>query len=357
MSYRKKPSGEEYRELVQEYQKVDHQGKLLLAKRYGVSWDTLRNWISEGETPVRERRKSDIPHREVEVRSLPEIEITPVPQVSEAEGEECQVLLVSDLQAGQKTPTFNSKTLKQEMVWFTEKSLRLCELHRKMRPITKLHVCLLGDIIENMAIPVVKFEELEHVVIDQIFEVAVPALNDLLVSHLQLFDEINVYCVRGNHGQLEGRRSLSAKTNWDIFVYKILKAGLANFGKIHFHIEETEFYQVISIYGVKILLVHGDQIPSYLGLPFYGIDRRTLRWNVSIPGGWQYCFMGHFHVCNYIRPSGIPIFVNGTWVSGAAYPLHRLGLRDDPRQFILFMSPKRGVTAIYDIEVNKPLRS
>jgi len=356
MSYRKKPSGKEYKELVDRYQKADHQTRLKLAKEYGISYGTLRNWVSEGEGRLAHISEGVMPSTNVEVRPVPEINITPIPQVSEAEGEECQVLLISDLQAGQKTPTFNSKTLKQEMIWFTEKSLRLCELHRKMRPITRLHVCLLGDIIENMPMPLVKFEEIEHAVIDQIFEVAAPILNDLLVSHLQLFDEIEVWCIRGNHGQLEGKRSLSAKTNWDTFVYKVLKAGLANFGKIHFHIEETEFYQVANIYGIKVLLVHGDQIPSYLGMPFYGIDRRTLRWNVSIPGGWQYCFMGHFHVCNYIRPSGIPIFINGTWVSGASYPLHRLGLRDDPRQFILFMSPKRGVTAIYDIEVNKPLR-
>jgi len=355
MSHRKKPSGKEYEELVEAYHKADHAGKLKLAARYDINWDTLRNWIAEGDTPIRHGADPIIPTKEIEVKPLPEIEITPIPQVAEEEGEESQILLISDIQAGQKSPTFNARILKQQMIWFTEKSMKLCELHRKMRPIKKLHVCLLGDIIENMNIPIPKLEELESVVFDQIFEVAVPALNNLLVSHLQLFDKIEVYCVRGNHGQLEGRRSISAKTNWDSFVYKILAQGLENYKRIQFHIELNEFYQVINIFNTKILLVHGDQIPAYLGVPFYGIDRRSLRWNVSIPGNWQYLFMGHFHICNYIRPSGIPIFMNGTWASGTTYPLHRLGLQDDPRQFILFMSPKRGVTAIYDIQVNKPL--
>jgi len=355
MTQRKKPSGEEYQKLVEAYHKADHAGRLKLAEQYEVAFDTLKGWISEGDSPLKQIPEPMVLAKDIEVKSLPEIKITPIPQVSEQEGEEAQVLLLSDLQAGQKSPTFNAKILKQEAVLFTEKSLKLCELHRKMRPIKKLHICLLGDIIENMNVPIPKLEELEHVVIDQIFEVAVPVLNDLLVSHLQLFDEIEVYCVRGNHGQLEGRRSISAKTNWDTFVYKILEQGLKNYEKIHFHIEENEFYQVINIFNIKILLVHGDQIPSYLGIPFYGIDRRTLRWNVSIPGTWQYCFMGHFHICNYIRPSGIPIFVNGTWASGSAYPLYRLGLQDDPRQWVLFISPKRGVTAQYDVKVNEKL--
>lgn len=355
MSQRKKPSGKEYRDLAGEYQKADHQGKLDIAKRYRVTLDALRTWVSEGDTPLKQIPNPVILAKDIEVKSLPEIKITPIPQVSEAEGEEAQVLLISDLQAGQKSATFNSKVLKQEMVLFTEKSLKLCELHRKMRPIKTLHACFLGDIIENMNVPIPKLEELEHVVIDQIFEVAVPILNDLLVSHLQLFDEIKVYCVPGNHGQLQGRRSLSAKTNWDIFVYKTLALGLKNFEKIQFNIEENEFYHIANIFNTKCLLVHGDQIPSYLGTPFYGIDRRTLRWNVSIPGNWQYCFMGHFHVCNYIRPSGIPVFINGTFASGATYPLQRLGLQDDPRQWVLFMSPKRGVTAQYDVKVNEKL--
>ena len=47
------------------------------------------------------------------------------------------------------------------MEQLTSKALRLCLLHRKMRPIKKLFVCLLGDIVENMNVPIPKLEELE----------------------------------------------------------------------------------------------------------------------------------------------------------------------------------------------------
>ena len=290
---------------------------------------------------------------QLEVRELSPVNIIPLPQENMEEGEEGQVVLISDTQAGQQSPTFNSKVLKERMNWLAEAVMRLCLLHRKMRPVKKLWACLLGDLIENMNVPPISLEEVERVVYDQIFEVIVPALNDFLVSQLQLFEEVNVYGVRGNHGQLEGRRSLSAKTNWDTMVYKILELGLKGQKQIKFHIETDSFYQVVDIMGSKCLLVHGDQIPAYLGIPFYGIDRRTLRWNVNIPGGWKYCFMGHFHMCNYIRPSGIPIFINGTFASGTLYPLHRLGLQDEPAQWSFFMSHKQGITARYEINLTK----
>ena len=351
---RKKPCSEEYQKLVEDYKQATHQGKIELAKRYDIAYATLKGWISEGITKPHYNQPLLVPEPVVpEIKSLPAINITPLPQENADEGEETELVLISDLQAGQQSVSFNSKILKQRMEIFSQKTLRLCQLHRRMRPIKKLVVCLLGDIVENMNVPIPKLEELEKVVFDQIFEVAVPALNDFLVSQLQMFETVEVYGVRGNHGQLEGRRSFSAKTNWDNFVYKILELGLKNFERIKFHIEVENFYQVVNIAGVKFLLAHGDQIPSYLGLPFYGIDRRTLRWNVNIPGGWQYCLMGHFHICNYIRPSGIPVFINGTFASGMSYPLHRMGLQDDPRQFILFLSPKRGVTAMYDVRVDQ----
>lgn len=349
---RKKPYGEIYDKLVEEYNQATHQGKIELAKHHNTTYATLKGWVSEGASAPQYSQPSlvvEVP----KIQSLPPINITPLPPEHTDEGEETEVVLISDLQAGQQSVSYNSKILKQRMEILSQKTLRLCRLHRRMRPIKKLVVCLLGDIVENMNIPIPKIEELEKVVFDQIFEVAVPALNDFLVSQLQMFETIEVYAVRGNHGQLEGRRSMSAKTNWDSFVYKILELGLKNFERIKFKIELDNFYQVVNIAGIKVLLVHGDQIQSYLGLPFYGIDRRTLRWNINIPGGWQYCFMGHFHICNYIRPSGIPVFINGTFASGMSYPLHRMGLQDDPRQWILFLSPKRGVTAMYDVELEK----
>jgi hypothetical protein len=41
-----KPIGEEWEDLVRNYTKVDHKGKLEIAQNYGVSYDLLKHWIS-----------------------------------------------------------------------------------------------------------------------------------------------------------------------------------------------------------------------------------------------------------------------------------------------------------------------
>lgn len=50
MVQRKKPSGDEWEALVVNYYSTDHGGKLELAKRHGITYDSLKHWLSEGRT-------------------------------------------------------------------------------------------------------------------------------------------------------------------------------------------------------------------------------------------------------------------------------------------------------------------
>ena len=50
MVARKKPEGEEWFQFVTTWQAVDHAGKVELCKRYSVSYDTGKHWVSEQDT-------------------------------------------------------------------------------------------------------------------------------------------------------------------------------------------------------------------------------------------------------------------------------------------------------------------
>lgn len=45
---RKKPTGEEYITFIDRWQAEDHAGKMYLAEQYGVGYDTMRHWFSDG---------------------------------------------------------------------------------------------------------------------------------------------------------------------------------------------------------------------------------------------------------------------------------------------------------------------
>ena len=48
---RRKPTGERYKNMVEGYKSFDHEGKLSLANLFGVSLDTMKHWVSDGDTP------------------------------------------------------------------------------------------------------------------------------------------------------------------------------------------------------------------------------------------------------------------------------------------------------------------
>lgn len=52
MTQRVKPKGKALQSLVNEYRATDHKGKLSICEKFGISYDTLRNWINQGIKPL-----------------------------------------------------------------------------------------------------------------------------------------------------------------------------------------------------------------------------------------------------------------------------------------------------------------
>jgi len=278
--------------------------------------------------------------------SLPQPRVrAPTALRSEAD-EEVQVLLLSDLHPGLRTPSYNVSIFKDRLDVLRQKTIRLCKMHRKIRPIRKLAIFFLGDLAEGERVgQQVSLEELEITVIHQIFDVCAPALADFLVSMAANYDEVDCYFVYGNHGNLG--KMFATTTNLDTIIGKVLEYKLAGHNSIHFNVESERFYQTVDVNNWRFLLFHGDQIPSHLGIPFYGIDRRTLRWSISIKENWDIGCCGHFHSSNYLEPSGIPLFMNGTFVTDDPYALQKMGLGSSCSQWTFFVSQEWGVTASY----------
>lgn len=292
---------------------------------------------------------------EIEIPAIPAPTIFPLPQVQEAEDEEVQVLLLSDLQIGLKTPSYNAKVCRARVEFLFDKVGRICLLHRQAYPIRKLVIPMLGDMLHNELIGrQIDLHELEKVVYDQLFEVALPILTDFLQSCLQLYDEVEVYGVRGNHGTLG--KFMSEKGNWDMILYRFLKERLREQQRIKFDLAEDNFYQIAKVFGHKIYMAHGDQIPITLNLPWYGITQRTMRLRESLPAGeknFSAACYGHFHNASLIWWCGFPIFINGTVSSDNPFPLRRLGLAEHTAQVTFGVHPNRLPTWTYTINLEK----
>ena len=70
MAARKKPKGKEWIEFAEAWEDYDHNGKLSLADRYGVTYDTAKHWYSEGSTDPAEELEKEAPPMQLTVDDL-----------------------------------------------------------------------------------------------------------------------------------------------------------------------------------------------------------------------------------------------------------------------------------------------
>lgn len=286
-----------------------------------------------------------------EISALPYVK-TEITSIKQGKGDpEELVVLLSDLQIGHKSPTTNAAIISKRCANLASRVLKIVSLHRKAYPIKKLHVFVLGDIVHNEAIgKTVGLDELEMVLSDQMFKIAVPVLERFLLTLLPHFQEgIEVYTIAGNHGKLSKENADSS--NMDNVVYRFLAERLRNYKEINFHSAYDKFYQMVEIMGWKFLLIHGDQIKMTLTLPFYGVTTRAMRLQGAV-GRFDYLCLGHFHTANILNWQDSEILMNGTFVSDDQWVLQKLGMGTSPKQLVFGIHPNQGITFRYLVKLD-----
>lgn len=289
---------------------------------------------------------------ELLIGRLPALEESPPPILKNGKGdEETIVLVVSDLQAGHKTPSFDAGVLEERLREYGRAVVKIVSLHRKAYPVHHCVMFWIGDNIQNDVVGrYVSLDELEMVVMDQVFGVVVPQMERFFKHLLAHFRTVTVYCVRGNHGSLG--KEAAEKTNWDTVVYRIMADRFRQHSRIQFRIAD-QFYQIAEVRGWKFLLIHGDAIPagSY-GVPLYGVIQRLMRYNSGgVAEPFDYLVLGHFHTYANLDWNDKEVFLNGTFVSDDEWVRKKMGLASSTCQIVFGVHERRGVTFRYKIRL------
>ncbi len=349
------PGTEEYQHLRNGYESGANLH--ILASVNDCTIGTLTNFASDEEWKRNVKRKLDEEASGPVVIPAPFVDIKPLPQIGDAaEGEEVHVQPIGDAHAGILTPTYNSEVLVHRMDKLQDASIKLALLHRKMRPVKKLIVPILGDMTHGEQYGAQGMvEEFEMGAEQQIFELLLPVTFRLITNWLQVYEQVEIVGVPGNHGNVQRKsQRLSKRTNWDTIFYRALAIQLEKYqDRVSVEVPNKTWYYIKEVNGWKFLLVHGDQIQSYLGTPFYGLERRALRWkqSIGVDEPFDYVMLGHYHNPNFLWNLGVPIFINGCMISDSDFPLVRMGAKDVPQQWSMFVNKKFGVTATYRIQL------
>ncbi len=175
----------------------------------------------------------------------------------------------------------------------------------------------------------------------------------MLYDLAKVFQNIKIVYLSGNHG----RRSLkkdyhSPHDNWDYLVAETARLYCKDIKNIEFLIPDS-FSTVVQIEGYNFFISHGDDIRSWNGIPWYGIERKTRRLtalHASLDQRIDYFCFGHFHNSASQDALKGETIINGAWVACDPYCFHSLSVYTEPKQWLHGVHRERGVS--WRIKVN-----
>lgn len=230
------------------------------------------------------------------------------------------------------------------------------EHQRLSQPIRTAVVLLLGDLVEGETIYPKQLANLDLSLTKQVFDGSLK-MAELLRWLASQFENVRVFAVSGNHGNVR-----DTTVNMDYIAYMMMATALADQSNLEFFISETHYMGIHidrnqnyldfgdSDRTWNFLITHGNQAKSYMGLPFYSLERLVRRYTSMTGILWDKLFVGHHH--QDVPGPKSAWAVNGSWVGGTEYSQEKMQGSDQPCQRIWGFHPKRGLTWTYPIDLD-----
>lgn len=265
---------------------------------------------------------------------------------------EVAAVVLSDWQLGKITPDYNSDICEQRIELLGDKLIELVNIQRSHHPVKELRVWLVGDIVEGEDIFPGQFELIDSSLYQQQVR-ATEILTKFLRKMLANFESIHVVGIIGNHGRTGRKGQMSVETNSDRLAYTFTKMRLEDETRITWEIPEgnlDHWYGIDKVGEKAFFLWHGYNIKGSMGLPWYGYYKKVLGWAVGgITEHFDYAISGHYHQAASFPINTKMVYVNGSTESHNSFASEMLASVGFPCQWLLFIHPKRGITAEYRV--------
>jgi predicted phosphodiesterase len=170
-------------------------------------------------------------------------------------------------------------------------------------------------------------------------------LGAALVRLANVFGKVHVVSVVGNHTRttLKPRAKGAVSTSYDWLLGQELKIMLADDTRITLDVSDS-LDAMISIYGIRFNLTHGDQFRGGGGIqgalsPWFIGDYRKRKRQRAIGQDYDYLCMGHWHQ----RAEIGGIIVNGS-IKGYDEYAYRMNMPyEPPQQWLFIVHPEKGI--------------
>jgi len=189
---------------------------------------------------------------------------------------------------------------------------------------------------------------------------AIGQMQALMVRDLApFFEKVDVVCLSGNHGRRTEKKNYDgARDNWDYMISEIASMHARDIKNVKFHIPDC-WSLILDIEGYGFCVAHGDDIKSWNGIPYYGIERKTRRLvslHNSIGKRVHYFVFGHFHAMTMAADLKGETIINGAFPATDPYSYESFSGYREPMQLIHGVHPKYGITWRFPVKIKDESR-
>lgn len=223
----------------------------------------------------------------------------------------------------------------------------VCNILSKMQgyEYDTIHVNILGDMVSGII-----HEELiaNGINITEQIIFGAEIISDIIFKISQKIPNVVVTGVIGNHGRMKKKPYYKEKyNNFDFILYKFIETKCENLKNVSFTFPKS-FFAIIENWDWNLLLMHGDGINSFGGIPHYGIKRMDSNMSqvmtTQLNKYPNYILMGHYHTSNSLEKMGGEIIMNGSLKGSDEFSLGRMFVGGNPSQLLFSLHPEHGIT-------------
>ena len=291
------------------------------------------------------------------------------PKKAYRQEEEEVIALVSDCQIGTKSlgaetgiakeavwgtyGTYNADVFRYRLRLWTRSVVRITSLMRAKIPVRKLNLWFLGDLLENEWIWRGQGSYIETGLLQQ-FYIALYEFAQAISYLAKHFEVVEIRAVSGNHGRGTPRpRESKTWVNWEWLWYRYLELVCRELANVKFNLSLSWFDEP-EVQGHTFLMLHGEDVRRYMRFPWYGLDRLEKNYSElmeSLGRPFEYLVVGHHHILSSYQTSKGEWFCNGNWVGPTVFTLKVLYEAAEPKQWLLFCHPKKGIASRWAVDL------
>jgi hypothetical protein len=284
------------------------------------------------------------------IGKLPEVK---TPEIDKRKSKpEVALWHLTDWQGAKRTQTYNSEVMRERVISFTQKAVRITDIQRADHPVRELTIMFGGDMVEGLFNFPGQVFEIDSTLFEQYVNVS-RLLVEVVQYALANYEKVHVVPEWGNHGRIGSKRdNVPRSDNFDRMCYELARQLLSGEKRLTWQ-ECPDDIQRVQIGNYKALLIHGDEVGRNGFASPSSIVQHANRWR-SGAYDWDFrdVYIGHYHThAEWPMANGQgSVYQTGSTESDNRYAGVMLAASATPSQRLHFIDPVKGrVTAAYKV--------